>query len=107
MTSGKVIEAGHSPEDQDDPAPSQFTHEVEGLNLIRSLLPANAPFRACVSGLYVARTEAGQAVDALAGQSLRIPLDAIFETVFVANAICLIAGAQQFAFNITFVTAGS
>ena len=26
--------------------PSQFTHEVEGLNLIRSLLPANAPFRA-------------------------------------------------------------
>ncbi len=26
--------------------PSQFTHEVEGLNLIRALLPANAPFRA-------------------------------------------------------------
>src|SRR5579862_7595201 len=26
--------------------PSQFTHEAEGLNLIRSLLPANAPFRA-------------------------------------------------------------
>jgi Nuclease-related domain len=26
--------------------PSQFTHEIEGLNLIRSLLPANAPFRA-------------------------------------------------------------
>ena len=26
--------------------PSQFTHEVEGLNLVRSLLPANAPFRA-------------------------------------------------------------
>jgi hypothetical protein len=25
---------------------SQFTHEAEGLNLIRSLLPANAPFRA-------------------------------------------------------------
>jgi hypothetical protein len=29
------------------------------------------------------------------------------ETVFVANAICLITNAQQFAFNITFVTAGS
>ena len=26
--------------------PSQFTHEAEGLNLVRSLLPANAPFRA-------------------------------------------------------------
>ncbi|HEV2377801.1 MAG TPA: BREX system serine/threonine kinase PglW [Streptosporangiaceae bacterium] len=26
--------------------PSQFSHEAEGLNLIRSLLPANAPFRA-------------------------------------------------------------
>jgi serine/threonine protein kinase len=26
--------------------PSQFTHETEGLNLIRALLPANAPFRA-------------------------------------------------------------
>ena len=26
--------------------PSQFTHEAEGLNLIRALLPANAPFRA-------------------------------------------------------------
>jgi nuclease-like protein len=26
--------------------PSQFTHETEGLNLIRSLLPANTPFRA-------------------------------------------------------------
>lgn len=38
---------------------------------------------------------------------LRIPLDAIFETVFAADAICLIANAQQFAFNITFVTAGS
>ena len=29
-----------------DVTPSQFTHEAEGLNLIRSLLPANAPFRA-------------------------------------------------------------
>ena len=26
--------------------PSQFTHEAEGLNLVRSLLPTNAPFRA-------------------------------------------------------------
>ena len=26
--------------------PSQFTHEAEGLNLVRSFLPANAPFRA-------------------------------------------------------------
>jgi serine/threonine protein kinase len=26
--------------------PSQFTHEAEGLNLVRSLLPDNAPFRA-------------------------------------------------------------
>jgi hypothetical protein len=26
--------------------PSQFTHEAEGLNLVRSMLPANAPFRA-------------------------------------------------------------
>ena len=26
--------------------PSQFTHEAEGLNLVRSLLPANTPFRA-------------------------------------------------------------
>ena len=26
--------------------PSQFTHEAEGLSLVRSLLPANAPFRA-------------------------------------------------------------
>jgi serine/threonine protein kinase len=26
--------------------PSQFTHEAEGLNLVRSLMPANAPFRA-------------------------------------------------------------
>ena len=26
--------------------PSQFTHEAEGLNLVRALLPANAPFRA-------------------------------------------------------------
>jgi hypothetical protein len=26
--------------------PSQFTHETEGLNLVRSFLPANAPFRA-------------------------------------------------------------
>ena len=26
--------------------PSQFTHEAEGLNVVRSLLPANAPFRA-------------------------------------------------------------
>jgi serine/threonine protein kinase len=26
--------------------PSQFTHEAEGLNIIRSLLPRNAPFRA-------------------------------------------------------------
>jgi Nuclease-related domain len=26
--------------------PSQFTHEAERLNLVRSLLPANAPFRA-------------------------------------------------------------
>ena len=26
--------------------PSQFTHETEGLNLVRSLLPANTPFRA-------------------------------------------------------------
>ena len=26
--------------------PSQFTHEAEGLSLIRSLLPVNAPFRA-------------------------------------------------------------
>ena len=26
--------------------PSQFTHESEGLSLVRSLLPANAPFRA-------------------------------------------------------------
>ena len=26
--------------------PSQFTHEAEGLSLLRSLLPANAPFRA-------------------------------------------------------------
>ena len=26
--------------------PSQFTHEAEGINLVRSLLPANAPFRA-------------------------------------------------------------
>jgi hypothetical protein len=52
-------------------------------------------------------TAARQAVDALAGQPLRIPLDAIFETVFVANAIHLITNAQQFAFNITFVTAGS
>jgi putative restriction endonuclease len=29
--------------------------------------------RICVSGLYVARNEAGQAVDALAGQPLLIP----------------------------------
>jgi hypothetical protein len=26
--------------------PSQFTHEAEGLNIIRALLPKNAPFRA-------------------------------------------------------------
>ncbi len=26
--------------------PSQFPHEAEGLNIVRSLLPANAPFRA-------------------------------------------------------------
>jgi hypothetical protein len=26
--------------------PSQFTHEAEGLSLIRAGLPANAPFRA-------------------------------------------------------------
>ena len=26
--------------------PSQFTHEAEGLNVVRSLLPGNAPFRA-------------------------------------------------------------
>src|SRR5260370_29643849 len=26
--------------------PSQFTHEAEGLNRVRSLLPANTPFRA-------------------------------------------------------------
>ncbi len=26
--------------------PSQFTHEAEGLSLIRALLPGNAPFRA-------------------------------------------------------------
>jgi serine/threonine protein kinase len=26
--------------------PSQFTHEAEGLNLVRALLPANSPFRA-------------------------------------------------------------
>jgi hypothetical protein len=29
-----------------DVTPSQFTHEAEGLNLVRSLLPGNAPFRA-------------------------------------------------------------
>ena len=26
--------------------PSQFPHETEGLNIVRSLLPDNAPFRA-------------------------------------------------------------
>jgi hypothetical protein len=26
--------------------PSQFPHEAEGLNIVRSLMPANAPFRA-------------------------------------------------------------
>src|SRR5215470_10689771 len=26
--------------------PSQFSHEAEGLNLVRSILPKNAPFRA-------------------------------------------------------------
>ena len=26
--------------------PSQFPHKVEGLNIVRSLLPDNAPFRA-------------------------------------------------------------
>ncbi|MGO9779883.1 MAG: hypothetical protein ACLPKE_16055 [Streptosporangiaceae bacterium] len=28
--------------------PSQFPHEAEGLNIVRSLLPDNAPFRGVV-----------------------------------------------------------
>jgi len=41
---------------------------------VNLLLPGGAEDRRiCVSGLYVARNEAGRAVDALAGQPLRIP----------------------------------